>query len=54
YQFKVYDLTGKLVHRRSFTGSQNLRLNHQMTKGNYIFLISDRDDLLLVEKVVVY
>jgi hypothetical protein len=54
YQFKVYDLTGKLVHRRSFTGSQNLRLNHQMTKGNYIFLISDRNDLLLVEKVVVY
>ena len=54
YQFELYDLLGKLVHSQSFTGSQNLRLNHQIAKGNYIFLIADSDGLVLKKKVIVY
>jgi hypothetical protein len=54
YQFKGYDLTGKLIHSESFTGSQNLRLNHQMASGNYVFLVSDRDNNILVKQVFVF
>lgn len=54
YKFEVYDLTGKQVCQQPFIGSQNLSLNHQLTKGNYVFLITDGQRLVLREKVVVY
>ncbi len=53
YYLLVHDMSGKLLHRKTFRGSDPVSVNEQLPAGIYIFKIQSPEKMVSSHKVVV-
>lgn len=53
YRLSVFDLLGNKIHDEDFYNNSNLDLNASLSIGLYVFVISDNQEILFKQKVII-